>query len=58
MLMYFSADAEDITSTWTSPKRLFAPLNDSPISVCDYVFQDETTQVQIYRDVNQPDSQS
>ncbi|KAJ7383276.1 hypothetical protein OS493_029241 [Desmophyllum pertusum] len=30
------------SSTWTSPQRVFAPLGTGPVTVCDYVFKDET----------------
>lgn len=33
---------ETFSSTWTSPQRVFAPLGPGPITVCDYVFKDET----------------
>ncbi|KAL9987863.1 hypothetical protein ACROYT_G002236 [Oculina patagonica] len=33
---------ETFSSTWTSPQRVFAPLGSGPITVCDYVFKDET----------------
>lgn len=33
---------ETLSSTWTSPQRVFAPLGSGPITVCDYVFKDET----------------
>lgn len=30
------------SSTWTSPQRVFVPLGSGPVTVCDYVFKDET----------------
>jgi len=33
---------ETFSSTWTSPQRVFAPLGAGPVTVCDYVFKDET----------------
>jgi len=35
-------DKEAFTSTWTCPQRVFAPLGVGAVTVCDYVFKDET----------------
>lgn len=33
---------EAASSTWTCPQRVFAPLGTGVLTVCDYVFKDET----------------
>lgn len=37
--------SEAASSTWTCPQRVFAPLGTGVLTVCDYVFKDETLKV-------------
>ena len=41
--------SETLFSTWTSPQRVFVPLGSGPVTVCDYVFKDETLKVIAFR---------
>lgn len=36
-------------STWTCPQRVFFPLGVGPVTVCDYVFKDETVKESLER---------
>ena len=46
-VLSYSFPETSSASTWTCPQRVFFPLGVGPVTVCDYVFKDETVKVTI-----------